>query len=774
MKKTLWAALLLTGLAAGMEAKDKPFVLHVGRTIELAYDGKDEQVVQTALEMLNRDCISVFSVPMETDVAKGDIVAGTVGKSLLLRQSGVDFSALKGHTQAFLLQVTAKGQLVIAGSDEAGTAYGLMELSRLMGVSPWEWWADAIPQKKTSFSLPADYRTAQWPSVEYRGIFINDEDFGLLPWSSKHYEPEQGDGVIGPKTNARIFELLLRLRANLYWPAMHACTKPFFLTEGNREVAKKYGIYIGSSHCEPLACNALGEWKERGSGDYDYTTNRTAMLRFWESRVAETANQNMVYTLGLRGLHDGPMLGVSTVEEEKPILEHVIMSQRILLASHISKGITKIPQVFIPYKEVLDVYNAGLKVPDDVTLMWCDDNYGYLRHFPTEAERRRTGGNGVYYHVSYWGRPHDYLWLGTFSPALLYQQMSMAYDHGMQRMWVLNVGDIKPAEYQMELFLDMAWDMDKVRKEGVAGHLRKFMEREFGNGGEQMANLMWEHYRLSYICKPEFLGNTRTEETDKKYSVVSDWPWSLNYIRRRLDSYKRLSDEAEWLSLAVAKNKQDAFFQLVKYPVQATAQMNRKILYGELARHGKADWAFSDAAYDSIQALTKLYNNAHWWGIMNCQPRNLPVFAKLDHETLSTDLPEDVKVPLRWDGSDANGTPCDHLGYEGKAAALNKGEALQFGFDRWQGDNAVVVLHLLPSHAVEGGKLRVSVALDGGNAVVLDYETQGRSEEWKQNVLRNQAIRTVTLPVGRTAHHQLVVTAVDEGVVVDEVEMRPE
>ena len=418
------------------------FNLPSGKPVKISCDNAEEKVVHTALDLLSRDCKAVLSASLLVDNEQGDIIIGTVGKSPLIAKTGADVSALNGKKQAFLLTVLPDGKLLVAGSDAHGTAYGIMELSRLIGVSPWEWWADVVPEKKTSFTLPADYQTTQSPSVEYRGIFINDEDWGLMPWSSKNYESADQQ-QIGPKTNRRIFELLLRLRANTYWPAMHECTLPFFLTKGNREVAAEFGIFIGSSHCEPMVCSAAGEWRRRGEGDYDYVNNSASVYKFWEDRVKEVAGQENIYTLGMRGVHDGQMQGAKTVAEQKAVLERVLKDQRGLLEKYVNKDVTAIPQAFIPYKELLDIYNAGLKVPDDVTLIWCDDNYGYIRHFPTPEEQARKGGNGIYYHVSYWGRPHDYLWLGTFSPYLLYQQMKLAYDRGIQKMWVLNVGDIK-------------------------------------------------------------------------------------------------------------------------------------------------------------------------------------------------------------------------------------------------------------------------------------------------------------------------------------------
>ena len=544
--RILFSVLAWVAVIFSVQGKQKDFVLQSGQPVEIACSGSEVPVVRTSLDLLSRDLQTVLSATAHVDTNTGNIIVGTIGQSKLIEQAGIDISALKNKKQAFMLAVSEDGKLVVAGSDSHGTAYGILEISRLLGVSPWEWWADVTPEKKETFRLSGKFRELQSPSVEYRGIFINDEDWGLMPWSNKTYEPSDVKGEIGPRTNERIFELLLRLRANTYWPAMHECTLPFFLTKGNREAAKKYGIFMGASHCEPMACNAAGEWKIRGKGAYDYVNNSPAVYQFWENRVKEVAGQEILYTLGMRGVHDGKMQGAKTVEEQKAVLNRVFVDQRGLLEKYVNKDVTQVPQVFIPYKEVLDIYHAGLQVPEDVTLMWCDDNYGYIRHFPTAEERARKGGNGVYYHVSYWGRPHDHLWLSTMSPSLIYQQMKQAYDQGIQKMWILNVGDIKPAEYQIELFMDMAWNLDKVSSEGVTAHLKHWLERELGTScAKTILPVMQEHYRLAHIRKPEFMGNTREEEKNPVYRVVKDLPWSEREINERLNAYSELSETVE-------------------------------------------------------------------------------------------------------------------------------------------------------------------------------------------------------------------------------------
>lgn len=765
-----------------MHGKGKPFQLKRGEKLKIEQIDEAAPVVGSALEMLGHDMEAVIGISPRCGAGKGKIVVGTTDK-LRGEIKGIDalLDSLQGKREAFSMKVLPDGRLLIAASDSHGAAYGVMQLSRLLGVSPWEWWADVTPRKMDVFTLPAGYSDSQSPSVEYRGIFINDEDWGLMPWSGNNYEPGGPEGQIGPETNSRIFELLLRLRANTFWPAMHECSLPFFLTEGNREAAERYGIYIGGSHCEPMACNAAGEWSRRGKGEYDYVNNSAAVRQFWEDRVREVAGQEILYTLGMRGVHDGAMKGAKTTGERKRVLAQVFDDQRKLLSRYVDADVTKIPQVFIPYKEVLDIYNAGLEVPDDVTLMWCDDNYGYIRHFPTAEECSRKGGNGIYYHISYWGRPHDYLWLGTFSPYLLYQQMSLAYDLGIRKIWMLNVGDIKPAEYQIELFMDMAWDMDRVRAGGPEKHLTAFLTREFGaEAATELLPVMNGHYRLAYVSKPEFMANTRTEEARKAYfNTIRDNSWGLDSIRGRKALYKHLSDKVEAIGAIVPEDREDAYFQLIKYPVQAAAQMNCKFIDAQMARHGICGWEKSDEAYDSIASLTQIYNtglrnNGKWKGIMDMAPRKLPAFWRVPHSTDSLPMAEPQRPVAVFNGIDGKGrfAPCENLGYDGGAVAIGKDEVVDFNLPAVSGcDSLTIDVRLLPVHPVTGKSLAFSLMLDGKPiATDVRYQTKGRSEEWKMNVLRNQAIRKFTIPNDGQAH-TLQFVALTDGVVLDQIHL---
>ena len=754
----------ILGLTSFITHSSEPFVIKRGAELSICLPDSYRTVLSSAMEILNGDLKSVFDCTIVFKQTKASV------------NVSIDSSYIKSP-QGFQMKVFQNGTLSIIGHDSHGAAYGLMELSRLIGVSPWEWWADAVPEKKELFELPAGYVSEQSPSVEYRGIFINDEDWGLMPWSSKTMEPENKRGVIGARTTEKIFELMLRLRANYYWPPMHECSEPFFLTPGNREMAKKYGIYIGGSHCEPMASSTAVEWHRRGKGDYDYVNNSANVLKFWENRLKDVFGQEIVYTLGMRGIHDGAMNGAKTIEEQKQVLSRAIADQRALLRKYVGSNLEKVPQVFIPYKEILDVYNDGLEVPDDVTLMWCDDNYGYIRHFPTAEERSRKGGNGIYYHLSYWGRPHDYLWLGTFSPGLLYQQMKLAYDKGIQKMWILNVGDIKPSEYQIELFMDMAWNIDEVTAKGVSGHLYNFLQREFGDEvGQRLLPVMNEHYRLAFIRKPEFMGNTREEEWNNPVArVVKDLHWSESQINGRLTDYKRISDEAERIFADIPANRRDEYFQLVKYPVQAAAQMNNKILYAQLARHGKADWSLSDFAFDSIASLTRIYNkgfsnNGKWNGIMDMQPRKLPVFERVAHVadsvTMYNELIAEPLLTINANEAKGDYALCEGLGYNGTAIALKKNSLVTFELPSQFTDSVVVELCFIPTHPVCGDAIMVKVLQPNNGSQIIDYATKGRSEEWKENVLNNRSVRHIIF-YPAYGNNKLTLIPLTDGVVLD-------
>ena len=758
------------------------FVIEQGSPATIVLSPNEGQVVHTAIDLIKRDYLAVFGDSLslsptlnESNSTPQILVAtyGTKDCETLLQKLGIKSDILATHPESYHMGVQIvdkKPILYIIGGDDRGTAYGLMAMSEMMGVSPWEWWADS-PIKPRKRWIVDSFSTIEYPKVRYRGIFLNDEDFALVPWANETYDPGTRKGELGPKTYSRIFELLLRLRANTCWPAMHECTIPFFFVEGNREMAEKYGIYMGASHCEPMARNTNGEWRVSGEGDYDYVNNSESVKRFWRERVEEVAETPVIYTLGMRGVHDGKMNGAKTIEEQRTVLTQVLADQRAMLSELVDSTLTNIPQAFIPYKEVLDIYNAGLEVPDDVTLMWCDDNYGYIRHLPDSAERLRSGGHGLYYHVSYWGRPHDYLWLPSTHPVLMATELLRAFDSGNSNMWVLNVGDIKPAEYLTELFMDIAWDPEQVREKGVREHMTQFMTREFGQRrATALTNLMFDYYHLTYIRRPEFMAHTRTEERDPKYKRPTSLPWSEEYIYNRIKAYDDLIVDCNRLGDYEDKAHADVWYQLIEYPVKAAACMNKKWCYAQLARHGADEgyWFKADEQHRMIVTSTQHYNevvaDGKWNKMMNYHPRNLAVYDSVPRNTFEGTLEHEIYTigtPLEWERTDA----IEELGYSRQATPLHEGEPLNLTI----GASDSIVLAFIPNHPVQSKQLRIRVTLDNQPSKIFNIATYGRSEAWKRNVKRNLAL--CPLPFGPTSEskHRLSIEALDPHIILDEV-----
>ena len=581
--------------------------------------------------------------------AKGNIIViGNIVSPLVQqfigRQSELS-SALPGKWECFGWNVIDKPTnaiskaLVIAGSDTRGTAYGVFTISEKLGVSPWYWWADVPVKKNREILLEQPEYISSTPSVKYRGIFINDEDWGLQPWASKTFEPETGD--IGPKTYAKVFELLLRLKANLIWPAMHPSTKAFFYYPLNKKVAEDYNIVIGTSHAEPMLRNNVGEWDEKTMGHFNYMTNKEKVFEYWESRVKETTKNDVVYTMGMRGVHDSGIEGVKNSKEAVPLLEQIIKDQRDLLAKYRGKAVTEIPQVFTAYKEVLDIYDNGLKIPDDITLVWPDDNYGYIQRLNNDKERKRSGGAGVYYHTSYWGRPHDYLWLPSTHPGLIYEEMLKAWHAGADRLWVLNVGDIKPLEYNIDLFLKMAYEVNDSweDREQVKYNLGSWLIPTYGIIGKRvLTEVLLSYFQLAFERRPEFMGWSRTEPTTQTTTTQYNHFYFGDEAQQRIAKYEKLERTVKWLWPKMKGQEAANFYQLVYYPVMCASWMNKKFLYRDKAifyakqnRLSASDYAaMSKAAYDSIVKETDYYNNllagGKWKNIMSMKPRDLPVF----------------------------------------------------------------------------------------------------------------------------------------------------
>lgn len=629
----------------------------------ILYSQSSQSIDSIIANLLAQDIqrITGYLPLVTTDISKvsGNVIMiGDINSKLIQRMTGqndTEYLKLNGKWESFMIRVVDKPNakidhaLLIAGSDRRGTAYGVFYISEKIGVSPWYWWADVQPVRKKELVIQQNDYISSPPSIKYRGIFLNDEDWGLQPWAAKTYEPTTGD--IGPKTYAKIFELLLRLRANLIWPAMHPSTKAFYHYPENKKVADDYAIIIGSSHAEPMLRNNVDEWDVKTMGAFNYLANKPGVDQYWEDRVKESSKNEAIYTLGMRGVHDSGIEGVKTIAETVPLLERIIASQREMLKVYINKNATTIPQVFTAYKEVLDVYDGGLKLPDDVTLVWPDDNYGYILRLNNQIEEKRAGGSGIYYHASYWGRPHDYLWLSSTHPALIREEMMKAYELKSDRLWVLNVGDIKPLEYNIQLFMDMAYQAEPFKKsKQVKTHLLNWSTKIFGaKNAKVISDVMWEYYQLAFERRPEFMGWSQTEPTTKINFTAYNHIYFGDEAQIRIDRYNRLESTVINLRKQIAKEEADAFYELVYYPVMGASLMNKKFLYRDMSdcyakqnRASAVDYAdLSKQAFDSIASETQYFNNqlagGKWKYMMSMTPRNLPVYQKPDFQKLNID-----------------------------------------------------------------------------------------------------------------------------------------
>lgn len=659
------------------------------QTAAILYDASDAAVVKRAAELFAADVEAVTGRRPQVISATGEtgpaVIVGTVGGSALIRRLSeagkIDTAPLEGAWERYLIQTVAnplpgiRKALVIAGSDRRGAAYGLFTLSELIGVSPWYWWADVPVKKHAALHVDAPPTYSQTPSVRYRGIFLNDEDWGLTPWASQTFEPERGN--IGPRTYAKVCELLLRLKANYLAPAMHPVSTSFNQIPENKLVADTFAIVMGSTHCEPLLLNTASEWDTQTMGPWNYDKNKEGINRVLTQRVRENSPYENVYTLALRGLHDGAMSTTLPMHEKVRMLQQALLDQRQILAENIDRPVETVPQAFTPYKEVLEIYSNGLELPDDVTIVWPDDNYGYMKRLSGVREQRRTGRSGVYYHVSYLGVPHSYLWFSTTPPSLMYEELRKAYDTTADRLWLLNCGDLKGSEMQVSLFLDMAWDIGRFTADNVVTYPARWLAGIFGEAYyDRLEAMTREHLRLAFPRKPEYMGwGYHWNRFDHNCEQLTDTDFSFtNYDEapRRLEAYRKLGARAEALLHEIGDEARPAFYQLVYYPLRGAELMNRMTLGGQrnrwYARQGRAATnAVRDEVqrcYDSLQVITRGYNSllgGKWNHMMSMRQNYDGVSAYFNLPHLAThDAAGAPRLALQVAGEDVTGARAFH------------------------------------------------------------------------------------------------------------------
>ena len=540
------------------------FVLVRGKAAAQLYvDSSDYPGVRRAASDLSQDIQRVTGdAPVNVNEASAlhgsAVLIATLGKSALLdrlaREHKIDPTELEGKWESYLIQTVSNplpgvpSALVIVGSDKRGTIYGIYEMSEQMGVSPWYWWADVPVAHSDALFIKSGRYFHGEPAVKYRGIFLNDEAPSLTGWVNEKF------GGYNHEFYVKVFELLLRLRANFLWPAMwnSAFNEDDPL---NPKLADEYGIVMGTSHHEPML-RAQQEWKRHGTGPWDYSKNGEELREFWSQGIERNKNYESIITLGMRGDGDMPMSEESNVA----LLEQIVADQRRILAREMNPDPTKIPQDWALYKEVQEYYEKGMRVPEDVTLLWCDDNWGNIRRLPTPEERHRSGGAGVYYHFDYVGDPRSYKWINTNPIPKIWEQMNLACHYGATRLWIVNVGDLKPMEFPIEFFLTFARDPERWPKEKLGEFTRVWAERQFGSEyANEIADLIAKFGKYTGRRKPELLD-------PGTFSLVN-----YEEADRVLADYQSAIDRAEKIYTELPANYREAFFQLVLFPLKAPA-----------------------------------------------------------------------------------------------------------------------------------------------------------------------------------------------------------
>lgn len=549
----------------------------------------------------------------ETDFA---IIIGTLGHSAIIDQlvkdGKINPTELNAKWEKFTTQIvenptsSIKKALVIAGSDKRGTIYGIYDLSNQIGVSPWQFWADVPAKKQTELHVLPGIHSLGEPKVKYRGIFINDEAPALTGWVHENY------GNFNAKFYDKVFELILRLKGNYLWPAMW--NEKFYADDPqNGILADEYGVVMGTSHHEPLA-KAHGEWNKTVNGVWDFNKNPDNLKKFWTTGMERMGNKETMVTIGMRGDGDEPMTEGTAIS----LLENIVKAQREIISNVTKKPADQTPQMWALYKEVQDYYDKGMQVPDDVTLLLCDDNWGNLRKLPALDAKPRKGGFGIYYHFDYVGGPRSYKWINTNQIERTWEQMHLAYEHGANQIWIVNVGDIKPVEFPIEFFMDYAWNPDAWTADNLQDYYKQWATKTFGEqNATDIATILQQYSKFNSLRKPELLD-------ENTYSLIH-----YNEAENVVAQYNALAKKAQEISDKLSPEYKDAYYQLVLYPVLASANLQemyaavaKNTLYASQGRAATNLYAEKvKTMFDKDAYLTNYYNktmaNGKWNHMMS-------------------------------------------------------------------------------------------------------------------------------------------------------------
>ena len=788
---------------------------------DILIDRKDHTVVHIAAKMLSHDLFRIAgrtpALSYDPRRVRSAIIIGTLGHShwidALAAAGKIQVHAIKGNWESFIWQVVdnpipgVTQALVIAGADRRGTAYGVMELCEAAGVSPWHWWADVPVKKAAVVVVTPGRRISGPPGVQYRGIFINDEDWGFEPWAAHTQDPARGN--VGPKTYEKVFDLMLRLKLNYLWPAMHPCSTSFASIPQNAVLADDYAIVMGSSHVEPMLANPatfLGGAGPKRRGPWNFVTNSANILKFWTQSAQSRGRYEAVWTIGMRGPYDSALLGVHSRAQERSLLEKIFVLQENLLRRLVSRRWGVPATCYVPYKEALLVFNSGLKVPPETTIVWPDNNFGYIRQLGNPLQRRRPGGSGVYYHIEYLGTPHSYCWLNTTPPALMWEELKKAWDNDARRIWVINVGGIKPREIGMDFAARLAWNPEGFGPDCQPIFLRRFAQTVCGpEHGVAIADMLQEFFLLGQIRRPESMNCAWAAELTNQEAT--------DLMAR----YQRLFDAQRNLLRRIPTDSRAAFFELFAYPAQMLAASGLIFLLDRQARTNPA--GAKDAGGKIAMWRRFIVRQVAWYNnkLMHAKWRD---FATMGGSTWrikwasvqwpwlqrhNSAAPRPGADPLlvlpAWKFLRTHFTPLAQwqrisgLGRSGGAMAIwpavphNQWNPQQQLADAPRMDYqfniarpiaaATLVLNVLPTYELHPGmNLRIAIRWNDGPAKVLvvpyaSSETRVAGNRVRTaGVLANQI--ALHYPVGPLLNgwYTLSVYAVDPGVVLDEILMK--
>lgn len=551
-----------------VDFKQGDLLLNANNRVEIYMDANDCKGVSYAAHALLKDIKTVSgttatltsdaSFLKKADTARPTILVGTIGHSTaidqLVKQKRINGNLLKGKREKFIITLI-DGQLVIAGSDRRGTIYGIYELSQQMGVSPWYDWADVPVEHHDSIFVNKGIYTDGEPAVRYRGIFLNDEAPCLTSWVKNTYGTGYGDH----RFYQRVFELVLRLRGNMMWPAMWGWA--FYADDPeNEKTADEMGVVMSTSHHEPMARNHQEYARNRkGWGPWNYQKNKANLQKFFREGIERMKGTEQIVTIGMRGDGDEAM----SAEADTKLMTQIINDQRKIITDVTGKKASETPQVWALYKEVLDYYDKGMKVPDDVTLLLCDDNWGNVRRVPNAKERKHKGGWGLYYHVDYVGAPRNSKMLNVTPVQNPWEQLTLAYENGIDRLWILNVGDLKPMEYPISQFMDMAWNPRKYDVNNITRHTRDWCAQQFGESQADEAARI-----LNLICK--YNGRCTPEMLDKNTYSLENGEW-----QEVVNQYLQLEADALRQYNSLPTSYHDAYRQIILFPIELMSNLHQ-------------------------------------------------------------------------------------------------------------------------------------------------------------------------------------------------------